>query len=131
MRDLDALFVALAGSKFRSSCVLGEQEQAILDRKTLPVILDHARDFVLKRLAPRVISNDGKQTPMRGHPAFVAQHATATCCRSCLAKWHEIEAGRELTAEEVDHCLAVIERWIRSNDVPADTRVSTIQQRLF
>jgi hypothetical protein len=34
---------------------------------------------------------------MRGHPVFIAQHATATCCRGCLAKWHDIPAGRALT----------------------------------
>lgn len=55
--------------------------------------LSHARDFVGKRLAPAVIENDGKQTPMRGHPVFIAQQATATCCRECLRKWHNIETG--------------------------------------
>ena len=56
--------------------------------------------FIRKRLAPAVIPNDGKQTPMRGHPVFIAQHATGCCCRGCFEKWHRIPAGRELTDEE-------------------------------
>ena len=71
-------------------------------------------DFIRKRLAPAEIPNDGKQTPFRGHPVFVAQHATACCCRGCLAKWHQIEAGRPLSEQEFRHVLAVLERWLRS-----------------
>jgi hypothetical protein len=51
---------------------------------------------------------------MRGHPVFVAQHATATCCRGCIAKWHRIEKGRALRAEEVDFTVALIMGWIES-----------------
>ena len=69
-------------------------------------------EFVAQRLAPAAPRNDGKQTPFRGHPVFVAQHATATCCRGCLAKWHRIEAGRELTVEEQAHVVTAIARWL-------------------
>jgi hypothetical protein len=65
------------------------------------------------RLAPASPPNDGKQTPFRGHPVFVAQHATATCCRTCLNKWHHIPAGRELTADEQGYAVAVIGEWLR------------------
>ena len=37
-------------------------------------IRQHAEDFISKREAPAYIANDGKQTPMRGHPVFIAQH---------------------------------------------------------
>jgi len=47
-------------------------------------IEQHARDFVNECLAPELPKNDGKQTPMKNHPVFIAQHATATCCRKCL-----------------------------------------------
>ena len=63
--------------------------------------------------------NDGKQTPFRGHPVFVAQHATATCCRGCLAKWHEIPHGEELTDEQQAHVIAALERWLRAELGPA------------
>lgn len=74
--------------------------------------MGHAADFIRDRLAPNEPKNDGHQTPMRGHPVFVAQHATATCCRACLAKWHGIAAGQDLTPTESDHVLAVIRRWL-------------------
>jgi hypothetical protein len=112
MRDLDPLFAALARSPFRMRFRLGPKEQAYLAEKGLPTILDHAASFVAQRLAPACPVKDGKQTPMRGHPAFIAQHATATCCRECLAKWHFIPAGRALSAKEQAHVVATIGRWL-------------------
>ncbi len=76
-------------------------------------MLVHAGAFIEDRLAPAQPANDGMQTPMRGHPAFVAQHATASCCRGCLAKWHGIPAGRPLDAAEQRHIVETIERWLR------------------
>ena len=116
MRDPDDLFAALARSGFRSRFRLGPRDKAYLRDKGLDVVLKHARDFIRQRLAPAEPANDGKQTPWRGHPAFVAQHATATCCRTCLAKWHGIPAGRELTPDEIEHVLKVIERWLGPSD---------------
>ena len=114
MRDLDLVFSRLSGSAFRSRFRLGPKERAYLEQRGLPMILDHARDFIAKRLAPAEPLNDGKQTPMRGHPVFIAQHATGTCCRSCLQKWHGIDAGRPLSAEEQQHVVAAIARWIEA-----------------
>src|SRR4051794_29399638 len=114
MRDLNEVFAGLGNSAFRQRFKLGAREREYLRAKGLPTILSHARDFVAQRLAPAQPVNDGKQTPFRGHPVFVAQHATATCCRGCLAKWHGIPAGRELTSAEQDHIVAAIERWIRA-----------------
>jgi hypothetical protein len=112
MRDLDEVFSALAGSRFRSQMRLGPAERAYLDERTLPAILEHGRQFVTDRLAPADPSNDGRQTPLRGHPVFIAQHATATCCRGCLAKWHYIAPGRPLSEEQIQYVLEVIERWL-------------------
>ncbi len=33
---------------------------------------------------------------MKGHPVFVAQHATATCCRECIRKWHKNTTGKRV-----------------------------------
>ena len=84
----------------------------IFAEKGLETIRKHAEDFVAKRLAPAVIPNDGKQTPMRGHPVFIAQHATGCCCRGCFFKWHHIPAGRQLTREEQQYAVAVLMAWI-------------------
>jgi hypothetical protein len=113
MRDLDELFAALEKSTFRSSFHLRGKDIAYLQEKGLELILTHAEDFVIKRLAPAAIINDGKQTPMRGHPVFVAQHATACCCRGCLQKWHRIPQGHALTLEEQAYVIVVLERWLR------------------
>lgn len=115
MRDIDELFAALARAPFRAKFRLGPVDAEYLSAKGLPVVVRHAEDFVAKRLAPAEPKNDGKQTPWRGHPVFVAQHATATCCRGCLAKWHGIPAGRELTADESAHIVRVLERWLREH----------------
>lgn len=113
MRELDELFAALVNSDFRSKQHLKGKDLQYLYDKGLPIILDHARDFISQRLAPAVIANDGKQTPYRGHPVFVGQHATACCCRECLHKWHGIEPGRALTADEQDYLIKVLAYWLR------------------
>jgi len=112
MRPFDEVFPKLAQSPFRARFRLGPKERAYLDDRGMIVVLEHAADFIAKRLAPSQPANDGKQTPMRGHPAFIAQHATATCCRGCLAKWHGIPRERELDATEQRHVVAAIERWL-------------------
>jgi hypothetical protein len=112
MRNRRELFAALRRNPFRSRFRLGPKEQAYLAEKGLPVILEHARQFIGKRLAPAEPRHDGKQTPMRGHPVFIAQHATATCCRSCLAKWHGIPPGSELTEEHLAYIVGIIEHWL-------------------
>lgn len=119
VRNLDDVFAALERSPFRRRFRLGPREQAYLRDKGLPVVLSHAADFVARRLAPAQPRNDGKQTPMRGHPVFIAQHATATCCRGCLAKWHGIPAGRELGPQQQAHAVAAIERWLRGQAEPS------------
>ena len=118
MRDLDDLFTALGRSEFRSRFSLGPKERAYLQEKTLPVVLEHGRRFVAERLAPARPAADGRQTPMRGHPVFIAQHATATCCRGCLAKWHYIAKGKPLSDGQIEHVLDAIERWLTAQDPP-------------
>lgn len=111
------LFERLSRSKFRSKFHLSEKEFAYIEKKGLDVIEQHAKDFVSKRLASDYILNDGKQTPMRGHPIFIAQHATATCCRGCLYKWHHIEKGRKLTDLEQRYVVSVLMKWIEKEIV--------------
>ncbi|HZH51858.1 MAG TPA: DUF4186 domain-containing protein [Microvirga sp.] len=111
-RSLDDVFSGLRGSPFRQRFRLTGRERDYVQAKGMETVLTHAHDFVARRLAPAEPANDGKQTPFRGHPVFVAQHATATCCRGCLAKWHGIPAGRPLTADEQGYVVAAIGRWL-------------------
>lgn len=105
----------LSQSKFRNSFHLKNKDIIYINEKGISKIEEHAYDFISKRLAPAIIPNDSKQTPMRGHPVFIAQHATATCCRGCLAKWHKIPGGRPLTKNEVDYIVLVIMTWIKND----------------
>ena len=114
--DLTNLFERLAKSDFRSRFHLSKQDREYVMEKGLPTIRKHAEDFVAKRLAPAVIPNDGKQTPMRGHPIFLAQHATGCCCRGCLYKWHRIPQGVQLTQNQQDYVVDVLMTWIEKEN---------------
>lgn len=110
--ELDRLFYRLSQSQFRSRFYLQRRERDYVWEKGMETVRRHAEDFIAARLAPAVIPNDGRQTPMRGHPVFVAQHATATCCRNCLAKWHHIPPGTALSPAQRAYVVDVIMAWI-------------------
>ena len=111
--SFDALFARLATSEFRRRFRLKAEDIAYIERKGMETIRRHAADFVRTRLAPAVIPNDGRQTPMRGHPVFIAQHATACCCRGCLEKWHGIPQGVPLSAEQQVYIVGMLMSWMR------------------
>ena len=108
----DTLFARLKSSPFRARFKLSDKDKLYIQQKGIDTIRAHCQDFVQKRLAPAIIPHDGKQTPMRGHPVFVAQHATACCCRGCISKWHKIPAGHPLTPNEQAYIISVIMEWI-------------------
>jgi hypothetical protein len=103
---------SLAQSKFRSKFKLSQKDRDYIATKGLETIKDHAFQFMNSRVASDFPKNDGKQTPLRGHPVFIAQHATATCCRGCISKWHGFDKGRVLNEKEVDYVVALIMGWI-------------------
>ena len=105
----------LSKSKFRNSFKLKNKDIEYISTKGFDTIEKHAYDFIKKRISPSVILNDGKQTPMKGHPVFIAQHATATCCRKCLYKWHKIEMNKNLTEKEEEYIVDLIMEWLRRN----------------
>lgn len=112
MIDLDAAFHKLAASAFRRKFRLQGRELAYLRTWGLPHVLKQGRDLLAKRLAPAEPLNDGRQTPWRNHPIFVAQHATATCCRGCLEKTHGIPKGVALSEDQMHYVMRVLERWL-------------------
>jgi Domain of unknown function (DUF4186) len=109
---IDQRLDRLSGQRFRAKFHLRGRDAALVQLRGRETIRQHAEDLIGKRLAPALPCKDGKQTPYRGHPVFVAQHATATCCRSCLERWHEIPRGRELTGDERAYVVDTIWRWI-------------------
>lgn len=111
--DFEEVFRRLGKSDFRRRFRLSDGSAEYAREKGPELIRRHAADIIRKRLAPAHPANDGRQTPMRGHPVFVAQHATGCCCRGCLMKWHGIPRGRELTAGEQDYIVALLAEWIK------------------
>ena len=66
-----------------------------INEKGLDTIREHAREFIAKKRAPAVIPNDGKQTPMKGHPVF---------CGTARKRQHVVgsalESGTKYNREE-------------------------------
>ena len=102
----------LSKSKFRSKFKLTQKDRDYIAAKGLETIRDHAYKFINTRVAPAFPKNDSKQTPMKGHPVFIAQHGTATCCRKCIQKWHGIGKVRALNEAEVEFIVALVMGWI-------------------
>lgn len=109
----DEIFDRLSKSDFRKKFKLSQKDRLYLEQKGFDTIRSHAVDFIAKRIAPADIPNDGKQTPMRGHPVFTAQHATATCCRGCINKWHKFPKEVQLTKEQQKYLVDLIMEWIK------------------
>ena len=102
----------LKRSRFRGSFHLSQKLKAYVREKGMDTIRAHAQDFIRERLAPAYIENDGKQTPMRSHPVFVAQHACACCCRGCLNKWYNVPQNTELTPAQQEKIVNLLMAWI-------------------
>ena len=112
MQTIGQALEKLEKSKFRSSFHLTKAEQMYLQQKGTDTIRRHAEDFVRQKLAPADPVNDGKQTPMHGHPVFKAMHATACCCRGCLNKWYKVPQHRKLTESEQQRIVNLLMAWI-------------------
>ena len=112
MATIDQTFARLQKSAFRAKFRLTDRDRQYIANKGMNTIRRHAEDFIRTRLAPADIPNDGRQTPMRGHPVFIAQHACACCCRGCLNKWYHIPPGRELTENEQERIVRLLMAWI-------------------
>ena len=109
---------ALSRSRFRSRFRLGLKDRQYICDRGWETMRRHAAELVEERLAPAFIPNDGKQTPMRGHPVFIAQHATACCCRKCLNKWYRIPRGVELTKSQQEKIVNLLMAWIERQMTP-------------
>ena len=112
MQSIDEALCKLSKSKFRASFHLSDAEKQYVKEKGMDTIKLHAYDFISKRLAPAYPEKDGKQTPMKGHPVFKAQHACACCCRGCLYKWYKVKLGRALTDTQIEKIVNLLMAWI-------------------
>lgn len=112
MASINETLLKLKKSDFRARFHLTEKDKAYIAEKGMDTVRKHAEEFVRTRLAPAYPPNDGKQTPMRGHPVFVAQHACACCCRGCLEKWYRVPQGKELTDVQQEKIVNLLMAWI-------------------
>jgi hypothetical protein len=110
--SLDERIDAIGRHPFRAGFRLRGRERAIVQLRGQRAVRGDAAELFATRLAPAEPHKDGRQTPYRGHPVFVAQHATATCCRPCLERWHGIPQGEALDAGQQAYAVDVICRWI-------------------
>ena len=111
--EWNVLHKKLATSAFRARFALKGSDKQYVYEKGRDTIMNHARRIITERLAPQTPLNDGRQTPMKGHPVFIAQHATALCCRGCMEKWHHIDRNHALTEGEIEYAISVIMRFIK------------------
>lgn len=70
-----------------------------------------------RSIGPKEPYRDERQTPWDGKGKthailYYAQHATASCCRNCIAVWHNIPVGRELTEEEIEYLTDLLCRYV-------------------
>lgn len=114
MQTIDEALSKLQKSKFRANFHLSKKDKEYVKAKGLVTIKNHAEDFIRTRLAPACIPNDGKQTPMKGHPVFLAQHACACCCRGCLNKWYKVPIGKELSEIQQKKIVNLLMSWIEA-----------------
>jgi hypothetical protein len=117
-RNPRTVLSSLARSPFRRKFRLSVADRAYVQEHGLAEVLAQAHVLVAERLVSSQPLDEGKQTPFRGHPVSVAQHGTATCCRRCLQKWHQIPVGRRLLAAEQDYIVSVIACWLQSQTRP-------------
>ena len=109
---IDQKLYSLSKSKFRSSFHLRKYMMDYINDKGMDKIKEHAYDFIKNKIGDANPKNDGKQTPMKNHPVFIAMHACGCCCRTCLYKWHNIPKGRVLTNDEIDYLVNLVMKWI-------------------
>ncbi len=113
MPTIDDTLARLQTSAFRARFRLTEKDRAYVRAKGMDTVLRHARELIRRRLAPAVIPNDGRQTPMHGHPVFLAQHACACCCRGCLQKWYRVPKGVPLSERQQEQIVNLLMAWIK------------------
>lgn len=91
-----------------------------IDEKARLGALKRGRAGVWERIPRRLAQSvgkaepfrDGMQTPKGGDVLYYAQHATASCCRTCIEYWHGIPKGRPLTEDEIGYLGGLIERYL-------------------
>lgn len=106
------LLEKVAESDYRAEIDLGPEDMDYVNSRGFDMMVRHAHDFVERRLGPARPRNEGKQTPLKGHPLFLAQHATGADSRAALSEYHGIAEGKKLSRQQMDYVTDVVLRWL-------------------
>ncbi len=122
MQTVEQALAKLAKNHFRAKFHLTAADRLYIQEKGWNVVEKHAREMISRRLAPAHPAKDGRQTPWRGHPVFIAQHACACCCRRCLYKWYKVPLNQPLTQAQQEKIFTLLMAWLHRE--MADTQAA-------
>ena len=90
MKDVNGVLTRLSVSPFRSRFRLEGKELGQLKAKGIDTIMNEAQGFIKTRLAPPFSPGTMASKPPGGSiRSLLRSMRIATCCRKCLAKWHD------------------------------------------
>lgn len=109
------------------------------DEKAINYALKKGKIELLKTVEQRIRSSvkapadafDGRRTKWEGNPIHYGQHATATCCRKCIERWHDISRDVELTEKQIKYFTHLVVMFLeeRFPNLPdGKTKVSPIRK---
>lgn len=115
LRDASFTFEALKNELIRHHFWHQTIDQRAMNhalRKGRLQLNEAARQRIEKSIATAGNPRDGRQTPFEGNSLFYGQHATATCCRTCVEYWHGIPKSHDLSDDEIDYLHALLVRFL-------------------
>lgn len=110
---IDQTLFHLAKTKYRRQYVLSPKLKEYCRQTGMEKLRRKAFEIVREKVSSPYYKGEGRQTPLDGHPIYIAMHATGTCCRTCLEVWHSIVSGRRLTEKDIIYIVDTIMEWIK------------------
>ena len=111
-KDITSIRAKLDKDGRSNKFTLGEAEVEYIQSRGIDILRLHATDFIQKRIAPAEPKNDGHQTPTKGHPVFIAQHACGCNDRDAVETFFSLKKGKQLSEKEVTLIVDVLISWM-------------------
>ena len=115
--DIEYTFDSLKKELLRHVCWVNKiDDEAISKAKKRgrKAIRKKAEEIIAKKIGHPIRTHFDKMcTPKKGSEIIhYGKHATATCCRICLERWHNIPQDVDLTEQQIDYCASLIELFV-------------------
>ena len=115
--DLEYTFDSLKKELLRHVCWVNDIDPKAIQnarKRGKNLILDRAKEIITKKIAKIPEGYyDYLCTKKEGSEIInYAQHATGTCCRNCLERWHNIPQDIILSEKQVDYCVGLVKLYI-------------------